>query len=99
MVLAYAATAIFLIVLITLLTGRSYSREIYRDQGGTVADYERAVGALRMSGERVQIRGACESACTLHLTLPRDQVCAYPGATFMFHTASDKQFGIPSYIG
>lgn len=72
---------------------------IGRDTGGIVRDYEARVQGLRFSGQRVVIDGVCSSACTLHLNLPRDQICATPRAIFVFHTVSDKMLGLPNWHG
>lgn len=70
---------------------------IGRDLGGNVRDYQSRVQALHHSGERVRIDGVCASGCTLHLNLPRHQICATPRATFVFHSATDAQFGLPNW--
>jgi len=70
---------------------------IGRDNGGVVRAYQAKVQALHSSGERVVIDGVCASACTLHLNLPRNQICATRRAVFVFHSATDAQFGIPSW--
>ena len=63
--------------------------------GGNTDEYTRRVDALRRSGERVVIDGRCDSACTLHLTLPRQQVCVTGRAAFTFHALADSQTGLP----
>lgn len=57
------------------------------DPGGSIALYRVKYAALAAEGRRVVIDGPCLSACTLVLTLPRDQVCATPRATLGFHSA------------
>ena len=58
---------------------------IGNDKGGYVVDY--ALRTARWEAKRTQIRfaGKCKSACTLYLTLPEDQLCILPGASFAFH--------------
>ncbi|EJW09974.1 putative exported Uncharacterized protein [Rhodovulum sp. PH10] len=53
------------------------------DPGGPIALYRVKYDGLAREGRRVVIDGPCLSACTLVLTLPRDQVCA----TLGFHSA------------
>ena len=40
---------------------------------------------LRESGTKVKFAGRCDSACTVYLSLPRDQTCITRGAVFGFH--------------
>ena len=68
---------------------------ITQDTGGFVDEYTRRVEMLRHSGERVVIDGPCNSACTLHLTLPRRQICVTSRAAFTFHAIADTQTGLP----
>jgi len=65
------------------------------DRGGNTDEYTRRVDALRRSGERVVIDGRCDSACTLYLTLPRQQLCVTGRAEFTFHALADAQTGLP----
>ena len=58
------------------------------DRGGNIGAYWSRYMALRDSGERVVIDGACTSACTLVLgIIPRDRICVTQNALFGFHAA------------
>jgi hypothetical protein len=58
------------------------------DVGGRIGTYVEAYSAVRASGERVVIDGACLSACTLVLGIvPRDRICVTHRATLGFHAA------------
>jgi hypothetical protein len=58
---------------------------IYNNHGGRLLDYALRVQKAREKNQFVQIKGKCASACTLYLSLPRDQLCLTPGAGFRFH--------------
>src|SRR5437660_954577 len=61
---------------------------IHDDRGGRIEDYISRFSALRQSGERVIVDGACLSACTMVLgVIPRDRICITRRATFGFHAA------------
>ena len=81
--------------LVLLATSASAEVRITYDIGGNTDEYKRRVDALRRSGERVIIDGRCNSACTLHLTLPRQQFCVTGRAAFTFHALADIQTGLP----
>ncbi|MCS6623233.1 hypothetical protein N0B44_09945 [Roseibacterium beibuensis] len=55
--------------------------------GGSVIDYARRASQVRATGATVQFSGRCQSACTLYLSAPRQNVCLMPGASFTFHAA------------
>ncbi len=58
------------------------------DRGGRIEDYLGRFAALRQSGERVIVDGACLSACTMVLgAVPRNRICITPRASFGFHAA------------
>jgi hypothetical protein len=61
---------------------------IDNDHGGQVDTFAMWYGRLRVSGTPVVLRGMCESACTLVLTLPPTQVCVEPTASLGFHLAT-----------
>lgn len=61
------------------------------DAGGRVDWRAEKIEKLRQSGQPVQLRGECMSACTMYLALP--QVCVAANATFGFHGPSF--YGIP----
>lgn len=60
---------------------------VNHDLGGSVVSYAQEVSRYRIEGRLIQIVGRCDSACTLFLALPPDQVCITPGASFGFHRA------------
>ena len=55
------------------------------DRGGYLMAYALKMMKLGQSKTPVQFTGSCDSACTLYLALPRNQVCISSGATFNFH--------------
>ena len=58
------------------------------DVGGRIGTYVEAYSAVRSSGERVVIDGACLSACTLVLGIvPRERICVTSRAMLGFHAA------------
>jgi hypothetical protein len=58
------------------------------DPGGQIGPYLEALVALRGSGEKVAIDGACLSACTMVLgVIPRDHLCVTSRARLGFHSA------------
>ena len=58
------------------------------DVGGRIGTYVEAYSAVRSSGERVMIDGACLSACTLVLGIvPLRRICVTPRASLGFHQA------------
>ena len=59
---------------------------INSDRGGVLDQYVRQVSQLSRSGQRVELRGRCYSACTLYLGLRN--VCIHPSARFGFHGPS-----------
>lgn len=56
------------------------------DTGGGLGDRSALVRRLASSGQRVELRGTCYSACTLYLALAN--VCVSPSADFGFHGPS-----------
>lgn len=61
---------------------------IDNDGGGNVATFSMWYDRVRASGVPVRIRGICDSACTIVLSLPRDQVCIEPTGSLGFHLAT-----------
>ncbi len=80
---------------IFLLLGLAPALAVVRigdDSGGQIGPYLAKYRALRASGERVEIDGACASACTMLLGLiPRNHICVTPRASLVFHSAWDPQ--------
>jgi len=93
-------------VLINMLMSSLASAEvrIVGDPGGEVAAYLQKFRAIRDSGERVVVDGACLSACTLLTAIiPRDRICVTRRAMLGFHAASyyddaSRQF-VPTRAG
>jgi hypothetical protein len=54
-------------------------------KGGRTRDFAVDVERYRQSGELFQIRGHCQSACTMFLALPN--ACVEPSARLLFHAA------------
>jgi hypothetical protein len=64
------------------------------DLGGLLPDYAYRFSRMAMDGDSVVISGRCASACTLALIyVPRDKLCAMPGAKFQFHQTSGPEGG------
>jgi len=53
--------------------------------GGRIAVFALHVAELRAAYEQVEFDGACDSACTLYLSLPAGQLCITRQASFGFH--------------
>lgn len=73
----------------------AYGKTIHNDLGGLVEKRMAEVERLRESGERVEIRGRCISACTLYLGL--ENACTTRGAEWGFHgpSANTNGLGLP----
>jgi len=70
---------------------------LYNEPGGLIADHVRRWQALAASGDKVEIRGVCPSACTLIMAyVPNDRLCFGEGASLQFHSAWDKPTGAPA---
>lgn len=65
---------------------------VERDNGGLLVERIRFLSALRQSGQRVEIRGQCISACTLYLGLP--QTCISRDTVMGFHGPQSQLYGI-----
>src|SRR5438034_8085551 len=81
--------------MIFLLLGLARALAVVRigdDSGGQIGPYLAKYRALRASSERVEIDGACASACTMLLGIvPRNHICVTPRASLVFHSAWDPQ--------
>lgn len=64
------------------------------DAGGLLATRDREVDRLRASGERVELRGTCNSACTMYLGL--ENICIDRRASFGFHGPSSYGRPLPA---
>ncbi|WP_319824137.1 hypothetical protein [Thalassovita sp.] len=61
---------------------------VMNDRGGVVSQRQQEIEAIRISGSRVEIRGAvCLSSCTMFLGSP--DVCVSPKTRFGFHGPTD----------
>jgi hypothetical protein len=58
------------------------------DKGGNVVSYAMKMLQLRQNRTQVRVTGSCDSACTLLLALPRNQICVTRSASFNFHLPS-----------
>lgn len=69
---------------------------IAEDNGGIVAEYQRAAAQYNNENRRVEIRGACRSACILALGVKN--VCVGKGAYIQWHHAFDTYTHEPLYF-
>src|SRR6266446_2180365 len=61
---------------------------LYNEPGGIIQDHVRRWQALAASGDDVEIRGPCVSACTLIMAfVPSDRICFGEAASLKFHMA------------
>lgn len=67
---------------------------VHADPGGPLEQRHSEVRALQASGDRVELRGICNSACTMYLGL--DNVCIDRGASFGFHGPSSYGRPLPA---
>src|SRR5712692_7152740 len=83
------SAALIVAAIITMIaTNASATMRISDDIGGRIGAYVDQYSAIRNSGERVVIDGACLSACTLVLGIvPRNRICVTRRATLGFHAA------------
>lgn len=72
---------------------------IDNDGGGNIAFFSMWYERLRESGVPVRVRGMCDSACTIVLSLPHDQVCMERTGSFGIHLASYDGESAPSMTG
>jgi hypothetical protein len=85
-----ARSALATIFLLFALAPASSTVRIGNDGGGQIGAYLAKYRALKVSGERVEIDGACASACTMLLgIIPRNRLCVTPRASLVFHSAWD----------
>jgi hypothetical protein len=76
------------VVMVLATSEASALTRIQDDPGGRIGQYVETFAAIRDSGERVMIDGACLSACTIVLGLvPRDRICVTDRALLGFHAA------------
>jgi hypothetical protein len=65
--------------------GTANVKTISGDRGGYVIDYAIRVLKMRRGSGFVRFDGACDSACTLYLSMPKSRVCVTHNASFGFH--------------
>lgn len=65
------------------------------DYGGNVGTYISWWNRVREAAIQVRYRGMCISACTIGLSLPREQMCVENTASFGFHLATIDGKGDP----
>lgn len=66
---------------------------VHRDPGGYLGERGRRIRQLHNTGQRVELRGICYSACTMYLGLPN--TCVAPSASFGFHGPSSHGTALP----
>ncbi len=59
---------------------------VQSDRGGWLGQRSKKIRKMRATGQRVELRGTCLSACTMYLSLPN--ACVSSNATFGFHGPS-----------
>lgn len=64
------------------------SVSIFNNSGGVIVLFALKLAEYRDSGTLVKFSGRCDSACTLFLSLPKQQTCITRGAYFRFHAPS-----------
>src|SRR5687768_5708438 len=69
------------------------SRTIGNESGGYLMLHAMQMLEWKEQGTAIHFTGQCDSACTLYLALPDEQVCISEGASFRFHapTASSDR--------
>src|SRR5580658_6010599 len=81
-------SATILLLLLNLQPAAAF--RIDDDNGGQIGAYLAKYHELRASGQRVEVDGACASACTMVLgIIPRNRICVTPRASLVFHSAWD----------
>jgi hypothetical protein len=61
---------------------------IYNDLGGVLREYDDRYRLIASRDIPVEIRGSCESACTLIMAhVPKERICFSAGAALRFHKA------------
>lgn len=87
----FAAAVAAAVALLTIPAQAIDAPLIIRDDpGGDLMSYVAKVQALQQSGRRVEIRGVCDSACTMLLSV----ACVSPNARLGFHGPSSGVYGI-----
>jgi hypothetical protein len=69
---------------------------LYYEPGGMIAEHWQRWMKLAGSGDDVEIRGPCVSACTLIMAhIPSDRLCFGQNASLQFHPSRDPKTGEP----
>jgi hypothetical protein len=76
--------------LVSALVTNSYADTIRNDTGGYIAVYNTRLAQYIKYGTQIKIAGRCDSACTIYLALPANQICITKQAAFGFHAASAR---------
>jgi len=66
------------------------SVSISNNSGGMIVQFAVKLAEYRDAGTLIKFSGRCDSACTLFLSLPKQQTCIKPGAYFRFHAPSAR---------
>ncbi len=83
-----------------LQTPRPNTIVITSDYGGVVSEYWERWKTVAISGDEVEIRGKCYSACTLVIAaVPKDRICFSRYATLGFHLAAQDRAVMPDGRG
>ena len=69
----------------TLMILPANAETVSGNPGGQIVTFALHVAKLRAADEPVYFDGECDSACTLYLSLPVEQLCVTPRASFGFH--------------
>ena len=92
-ILRFIATVFFALAITVAIraSASQHPGEVYirNDRGGLIGEYAIKYAGIMQRGEHVHISGYCASACTMALALPRDQICAEPGAVFAIHSPTN----------
>jgi hypothetical protein len=67
------------------MTFPANAETIRQNPGGQIVVFALHIAHLRAAEEPVHFDGTCDSACTLFLSLPAEQLCVTPRASFGFH--------------
>ena len=73
--------------------------EIGNDDGGLVAEYALRLYEMLEAKQNVEFVGRCDSACTLFLALPTEQICITEGVYFRFHAPSAPSASAAAAVG
>ena len=79
-----------------LATGAAHAGTtvLYYEPGGDIIDHLRRWSELAASGDNVEIRGTCVSACTMIMAyVPRERLCFGTHSSLQFHIARSAKTG------